>query len=288
MNHHSVFVPEFLTVDPQAVSAEIRENGYYVFEEALTSSFIDALVSDFECSDILENSTRILPHYRFNCKNYMYGLAVSEYYFNLLTHNKIFEICDEILGSQFSLYSHRYYESHSGGEIPWHIDSKDDVTKCRIETNGLQFLAYCIDVLDGETQAVQKSNSENIDDLVSFSKELIDSRFPNRVKGFRLPAGSLLIMDTKTIHRAAPITTRGYVRKAVQFRVNEGYIDGQEQIVNASFFDLKEKPRLTYYFKFGITPTSQNSGVDDNHIPLTVFLKRSAKIISNKTKAYFR
>ena len=192
------------------------------------------------------------------------------------------------MGSRFSLYSHRYYESHPGGEIPWHIDSKDDVTKCRIETNGLQFLAYCIDVLDGETQAVQKSNSENIDDLVSFSKELIDSRFPHRVKGFRLPAGSLLIMDTKTIHRAVPITTRGYVRKAVQFRVNEGYIDGQEQIVNASFFDLKEKPRLTYYFKFGITPTSQNSEVDDNHIPLTVFLKRSAKIISNKTKAYFR
>ena len=95
-------------------------------------------------------------------------------------------------------------------------------------------------------------------------------------------------MDTKTIHRAVPITTRGYVRKAVQFRVNEGYIDGQEQIVNASFFDLKEKPRLTYYFKFGITPTSQNSEVDDNHIPLTVFLKRSAKIILNKTKAYFR
>ena len=62
MNHHSVFVPGFLAVDPQVVSAEIRENGYYVFEEVLTSSFIDALVSDFECSDILENSTRILPH----------------------------------------------------------------------------------------------------------------------------------------------------------------------------------------------------------------------------------
>ena len=59
----NVFTEEFLKIDNSKIVKEIREKGFFSFENALTSEFINNIISDVKTADIGLNKNNVAGVY---------------------------------------------------------------------------------------------------------------------------------------------------------------------------------------------------------------------------------
>src|SRR5205823_2235552 len=70
---------------------------------------------------------------------------------------------------------------------------------------------------------------------------------------FRMPKGSVVIYDTRLVHRAAPITQSGFERRSLFFQVERKSRGGEPILLNTSFADNLSSEQQ-YFLGFGAEP----------------------------------
>ena len=162
------------------------------------------------------------------------GLAKSKMLFDLLTSNKILEISEKYLGEKFRLKCHRVYSVGSGSKNPWHTDDKKYGQK-NDKIKGLVFIIYLNDVYDGEFQAVKGSHTFSRDfKYPNFDTHVMD-KYNKSIVSFKMPKGSIVIFDNKTIHRAKPYFDFFWRRKSLFFQIDNEVEDGEKILIKTEF-----------------------------------------------------
>ena len=257
MQRNQIFSNSFLNLDDKAISQEIKKNGFFSFEKALTDDFVENVYNDVKSSGLSLNTNNIAGVYFTHGNQFFltHMLGVSEKFFDYCTSEKVLNVCSDFLGKEYRLKALRYYENFGGQNMQWHTDNKyydqnkkgSTVTK----TPGLIFIAYISDVNDGEFQYVKGSHlwsAENKNH--DYTQEEIETKFSKDIVGFKKPKGSILIYNTFGIHRAIPTKDKNFVRKSLFFQVDRE-INHSEPILVKTEFIKKFDDRIKLYLGFG-------------------------------------
>lgn len=230
----NIFSKEFLSISKDYIVREIGEKGFFSFEKALTDEFVDAINASVEQNRTGLNKNWI--HGVTSGKQYYLNhmLAVSEEFYNLVCDRKVLDVCTEFLGVNKRLKAMRYYETQGGFHMQWHTDNKTDKGFKHIP--GLIFIAYCMDVTDGEFQYVSGSQEWSGQKAYSnYSDKEIEKNYKDKIVSFKKPKGSIVIYNTYGIHRAKPVTDLSYIRRSLFFQVDSETSNAEPILLNPAF-----------------------------------------------------
>ena len=256
MNRNQIFNSKFLDLDFRTISEEIKKNGFFCCEKALSDEILNNISNDVKKSGLGLNTNNIAGVYFSHGDQFFltHMLAVSKSFFDYCTNDKILDICTHYLGSEYRLKALRYYENHGGQNMQRHTDNRyydENKGDINTATQGLIFIVYLSDVSDGEFQYIRGSHlwstKNNYND---YSQAEIEREFSKDIVGFQKPKGSILIYNTFGIHRAKPTKDKNFVRPTLFFQVDRE-INHSEQILLKTEFLTKFDDRIKLYLGFG-------------------------------------
>lgn len=275
-----LFSPEFLKIDPAQIVKSIDETGYFSFERAVQPAFLEQLQSELASHRPAANINDVTPVWFNEQYFFPHALACSRSYFDYLTAPPLRAVCESKFGSRFRLKCHRYYETGPSHSMEWHADN---VTNEGVVTdsNGLIFILYVNDVDDGEFQLVSNSFKARKDGEWSYNytNKQIEETFGDKIRSFRMPAGSLIVYDTYGIHRAKPIVSSSFVRRSIFFQVDQSDRFAEKLLLNPAFFTQRDGAVFDY-LGFGLAhdfPANPRSTIND--VPARQLLALQAGIL---------
>lgn len=276
----SIFSPEFLEVDPAAISNSVQELGYFCFPKAVNGAFLDQLQSELATYVPSANHNDVAPVWLNEQYFFPHALACSTSYFQYVTSGFLRSISRSKFGSHFRLKCHRYYETGPGHSMEWHADNVTNEGSVT-DVDGLIFILYVNDVNDGEFQLVSNSFKDRRTGIwtYNYTNKFIEETFSSKIKSFKMPAGSIIIYDTYGIHRAKPIVSKSFVRKSIFFQVDASPDHAEKILLNPAFFSERD-PDLLDYLGFGQRhdfPANPPSSLND--APLKPLLKFQKAIV---------
>lgn len=247
LDERSLFTPEFLSVKPADVVRAIEDVGFFSFERALSAEFLGRLQQELAQHKPAVNINDAAPVWWNEQYFFPHALSCSRSYFDYVTAEPLRRISAERFGRGFRLKCHRYYETGPGHSMVWHADNVTNEGVVN-DSDGLIYILYVNDVEDGEFQLVTGSYRERKSGKWSYTytNEFIEREFGDRVRSFRMPAGSLIIYDTYGIHRAKPIVSPTFVRKSIFFQVDKSDAFAEKLLLNPSFFQRRDEDLLDY------------------------------------------
>ncbi len=265
-----LFTPEFLAVNPDTIVQAIDEAGFYSFARAVQPAFLEALQRELAPHRPSQNLNDAAPVWFNEQYFFPHALACSKAYFDYVTADILRAVCASRFGKSFRLKCHRYYETGPGHSMEWHADN---VTNEGVVTdsNGLIFILYVNDVEDGEFQLVSDSYKARKSGSWSYNytNESVEREFGEKIRSFKMPAGSLIVYDTYGIHRAKPIVSKTFVRKSIFFQVDQSDRFAEKLLLNPAFFDRRDADLLDYlgFGKASDFPANPRSSVNDMPLP---------------------
>jgi len=262
MNENQIFNEEFLNLDFKLISDEIKKNGFFSFDKAVSENFINNIKNDVGACGLSLNKNYVGGVYFTHGHQFFltHMLAVSKSFFNYCTHKKILDVCTDYMGDGYRLKALRYYENLGGQAMHWHTDNRyyDGSEKDGINTKkpGLIFLTYISDVDDGEFQYVRGSHKWSTENNFNdYSADYINKNYKNEIESFKKPRGSLVIYNTHGVHRAKPSANKKFVRKSLFFQVDKELGNSEPILLKTEFlnnFDDKTKLYLGFGKKAGM------------------------------------
>lgn len=248
-----IFSDNFLDSSSQSIHSEIKEKGYFFYENALTQEFLDVLTSDIALHKFSCNENKPSGIYTVGQYYFVNLLSISQVFYNYVTSRSIRDICTSYFGHNFRLKALRYYETVGGFHMQWHTDNKTDREFAEIP--GLIFIFYVSDVDDGEFQYVEGSqNWSSHAAYNNYSDAFIAKNHSAKVRSFKGAKGSLIVYNTYGVHRAKPSPKSSSVRRSVFFQVDEDISNSEPIIINASFHKNRE-PWVDQFLGFGLDQT---------------------------------
>jgi len=249
-----VFSNSFMSIPDATIVKAINTDGVFCAPAALTENFLNSIREDVARTDHGLNRNWVSPVYTRDQLFLCHMFAVSRSFVKFSTHPRFFELFDQILGSDYRLKAHRYYETYSGHHMQWHTDNKRDNEF--VQVSGVIVIAYISDVEDGEFQFVRGSQNWSGEKGYSdYTDQFVEQNCHNDILSFKGPKGTLIIYDTYGIHRAKPVKKRNFVRKSIHFDVNGGMEASEPLLINPEYFDNLDE-RTKRYLGFG-----QSSGL---------------------------
>jgi hypothetical protein len=246
----AVFTDAFLKTDPNTIAEAIRTDGFFTLQGALSPEWLAALSADVAANPFAINKNWITGVYAENQYYLNQMMACSRAFVDYATHEKIFSVCDTILGAAYRLKAMRYYETYGHHLMQWHTDNKTDRSFAHIP--GLIFICYIEDVEDGEFQYVRGSQNWSGDKAYSdYTDEFIQTNHGKDVVSFKAPKGTIVIYDTYGIHRAKPVLRGDFVRKSLFFQVDSKVDSAEPLLLNPSYLTQELSPKLQAYLGFG-------------------------------------
>ena len=270
----AIFSDQFVSVEPAIVVDSIKEKGYFSFEKAVNSEFLQELTTELSQYRPSININSPAPVWLNDQYFFPQAFAACRSYYDYIVSEKILSICRAAFDDSYRLKCHRYYETSYGHSMEWHADNvtnNQEVT----ETDGFIFILYVNDVFDGEFQLVTNSYEERKSGEWSYaySNRYIEDNYADRIQSFAMPAGSIVIYDTYGIHRAKPITAKGFTRKSIFFQVDSSNRNAEEIIVNPAFITTFND-EIARYLGFGqVQDFKSNPQSNVKHIPIPVLLR---------------
>ncbi len=173
------------------------------------------------------------------------------------------------LGGGCRLKCHRVYSIYPGFDQPWHTDNKAHGLKLE-RLDGLVFIVYFKDVVDGELQLLRGSHRWNDRYPYSiFDDEVVDQRHKGDVVALKRPKGTLIVYDAKAVHRATPIRDRRWHRTSLFFQVDSFGGDAEKTILDTSFLDnmSPELMSILGFCKPSTYPTAPSETSLDTFLP---------------------
>src|SRR3954471_10562462 len=217
---------QFLSLDPNTVASALAREGVIAIEGALQPEAIAAIQDDVEqhrAGININGVTGVQFHKQFYL---CHMLAVSKTFTQLVTHPKILEITERVVGAQFRLKALRYYETFGLHHMQWHTDNKTDRGFAQIP--GIIFIIYISDVEDGEFQYVKGSHAWSGEKAYNdYPDEFISQNFQDSILSFKGRAGTMVIYDTYGIHRAKPVADADFVRKSLFWQIDREVSQGE-------------------------------------------------------------
>lgn len=243
-----IFTEDFLNLSAEIVCRDLTEKGYYVHPQpAVTDVFIEKIFQDVDLQGPALNKNGI-GYVQKGAQTFLtHMMTVSRAFYDYCTHDKVLEICDQYLSEKNRLKALRYYETQGGHRMQWHTDNKSP-QRGVISVKGMIFICYLTDVEKGQFQLLENSHtiSEGLDQN-DFSTKYVDKRLSNMpTVNFIGKAGTLIIYDSRCIHRAEPFEDDSYIRKSLFFQVDDHLDDSEFIYLNASYLDNLTAQRSRY------------------------------------------
>lgn len=238
-----IFTDEFLKIDNSNIVNQVRDKGFFKFDNALTAEFIENIETDVKKADLSLNKNNVAGVYFTHGNQFFltHMLAASKSFYNYCTNLKVIDFCKEIFGNMFRLKALRYYENFGGQHMQWHTDNRRydrDKGETHTTAPGIIFLAYLSDVEDGEFQYIEKSHiwsGENTHH--DYTVEYVEQNFKKDVVGFKGKKGTILIYNSWGVHRAKPTSNKNFVRKTLFFQVEKDTSQSEPILLNAEFLN---------------------------------------------------
>ena len=245
-----MFTENFLSLDSQTVAKALAEDGVFSVPNALTPDAIAAMLADVEDNRIAFNRNGVSGAY-YHQQYYMcHMLAVSRTFTQLVTHPKVFEITERVVGADYRLKALRYYETYGLHHMQWHTDNKTDRGFATIP--GIIFIVYLGDVADGEFQYIRGSQAWSGEKAYNdYSDAFVEETLSTDILSFKGEAGTLVVYDTYGIHRARPVPDPYFVRKSLFWQIDREMSKGEPLLINPEFLPAPD-PKVLSYLGFGL------------------------------------
>ncbi len=232
------------TIHTNEIISEINNKTFFSKEKFLSDNAIKNIHSELELWKPKFNTNDIHPTRTFNGWYHSMAMAKSNTVYDIITSDFILDVCRKYFEKNFRLKSHRVYSIYSGASMPWHSDNKNGGKKH--DYKGLIFIFYLKDVYKGQFQAIKDSEkfSEKFPSP-KIDKKLIEREYSNQIVNFKLPAGSLIVYNDKTIHRAKPYFDPFWYRTSLFIQIDQNMENSEKIILNPSFIkNIDEEKKM--------------------------------------------
>jgi len=229
----------------------LRKDGVVVVENFISEEICDQIAALLE-GDQLVNSNDLTFINVLDSRFFSNAMAKSPEVFDLITSNTVTSISRNYLSQNIRLKCHRVYSSKGQANFPWHTDNKFDGDKNNVR--GIVFIVYLVDTSYGATEFVIGSHKESHNfEKNNFTDQLIQKLFKNKI--FEAPGkkGTVVISDTKTIHRGGISKKSKINRKSLWFQVENNLDNAERLLINPAFLPKKIDTSLKNYLGFSLT-----------------------------------
>lgn len=257
---NSMYTNQFNNVSSSEIIASVKREGYYFLEDALTKQYVDQLLEEVNFDDILVNHNDVGVVTAGTQKFLTHCLAKSKSAYDLITSQKVLDVCDAYFTERYQLTNHRFCQTRKTFHMPWHTDNnlqKGSQLSGKHHMPGLLFLFYLSEQNASPFQYIKGSHtwSQQYNHEVYLSDHWVDTHYKEKVLNFKMPKGSLVICNIHGVHRAAPFYDPQHTRNVLLFQVDqvgEGYIGhGEQNLINTEFID-NPSVALFNYLGFGV------------------------------------
>ncbi|WP_017653941.1 phytanoyl-CoA dioxygenase family protein [Fortiea contorta] len=254
-----MFNTDFSNFDTNQIVNSLKTQGYFAFESALNEQYIDELLEEINFEQILLNKNDVGVVIAQQIKFLTHCLASSKKAYDIITSNKILEICKGYFNDSYKITNHRIYQTSKSSHMPWHTDNNLQNGKqlsSKHNMPGLLFLFYLSDVTKNAFQYIADSHkwSYKYDHEVYLSDSYVESKFKKDILTFPMPKGSIILCDIHGIHRAEPFQDNNHNRTTLLFQVDQvgsEYVGhGEKNLVNTEYLD-NLTPEVMDYLGFG-------------------------------------
>lgn len=282
---NNLFSEKFIELDPQKITDEVRKKGYFSFSEAINLDVVKKIEDELSNKDFGVNNNFVSPVWFNDQYFFTHALANCKTYYDLITSEKFRSIAKKKFDNYFRLKCHRYYETFPSHHMNWHADNVDNDGFVH-DNDGLIFIIYINDVFDGEFQLVEGTNLENnLDERTyNYSDKFVNENYGDKIKSFKLKAGSIIIYDSWHLHRAKPIENKNFTRKSIFFQVDASPKNAEKILLNPEFIssDFYKDNELLSYLGFGVPADYMSVPISNiNMLPL----KKNLGFVKNAFKA---
>lgn len=250
-----MFNPNFDKVSPNEIVNELKTKGYFVFEEALTEKYVDELLQEVDFDRVLVNTNDVGVVIAKTQKFLTHCLATSKKAYDIITCQKVLDICSHYFNDSYKIINHRIYQTTKASHMPWHTDNNRQVGKqldSKHDMPGILFLIYLSDVTQNPFQVVKDSHnwSHKYSHEIYLSDRFIEENYQQDVMEFLMKKGTIFVCDIHTVHRAKPFIDKNYIRKTLLFQVDqvgsENIGHGEKNIINTEFIDNRSQELMDY------------------------------------------
>lgn len=241
-----MFSAQFLSTPTPTIVSALQEQGVFAIEDALDGDAVDRILEDVDDLRFSINANRP-PNVVFRGQTFAnHFLASSRTAFELMVHERVLSVLREGLGPVFRMVGKRVYETRSDHYMQFHSDTGIDCEDPR-RLDTIVFIFYLNDVSQGEWEIIEGSHlwgetmvGSKDNDAVLLAREDV------KVTGFKMPKGSLVIYNGRTLHRARMFHDPDWARRSLFFQVNRNARDGEPVLINAGFIrpDLSAEARM--------------------------------------------
>lgn len=255
-----MYVNQLEEISVAEIINSIRQEGCYFTEIALSESYVEQLLAEVNFDDLLVNSNDVGVVTSGPQKFLTHCLAKSKKAYDLITSEKVIEICNAYFTERYQLTNHRFCQTCKGFHMPWHTDNNlqnGSQLSGKHTMPGLLFLFYLSEQNVSPFQYLKASHvwSEQYNHEIYLGDRWVEAHHHDAVVSCKMPKGGLIVCDTHTIHRAAPFFDRHHNRNVLLFQVDQignTYIGhGEQNLINTEFID-NLSPDLFSYLGFGI------------------------------------
>jgi hypothetical protein len=249
-----MFSPKFNEVAASEIISEVRSVGYWTMGGAYDSSYVDTMLGEIDFDGYLVNSNAMGVVCASTQRFVSHCLATSKRAYDIITSERVLEICRAYFDGPFKLTNQRIYQTHSEGHMPWHTDNNcqsGSVLTGKHQLQGLLFLIYLSDVTENAFQILRNSQEWSKKHTGNyFSDHFIESNHKDDVMTFENVRGTLFVCDIHAIHRATPFKNKDYERFTLLFQVDavspEYPEHGEKLLVNTAFVGRQDGEVLNY------------------------------------------
>lgn len=243
----NIFTEKFLKYKKDKIIHEVNDQGFCFIEKAIDDNFIEKIINDVEKNRFFINRNWISGVYTKTQYYLTNILGCSESFYKLVTDINIVNICDDYMSkTDFRLKAARYYETYPKHNMHWHTDNK--AGKIFKDIDGLIFILYLENVEDGEFQYIKNSHKFSGEAKINnFTNNEINKQYSDDIISFKGAKGSLIIYNSRGIHRAKKIKENSrYVRKSLFFQIDSDIESSEPLLINTSFVKTRNEKLLKY------------------------------------------
>ncbi|MEH2263632.1 phytanoyl-CoA dioxygenase family protein [Nostoc sp.] len=254
-----MFNPNFVNISTSEIVNDLKDKGYFAFEQALTTQYVEELLQEIDFNQLLLNNNDVGVVTSQDIKFFTHCLAGSKKIYDVITSRKVLDVCKEYFNDNYKLTNHRIYQTSQNSHMPWHTDNNRQIGKQLSEKHnmpGLLFLFYFSDVEKNAFQYIKDSHkwSRKYSHEIYLSDSYIDNTYSKDILTFPMLKGSLILCDIHGIHRAKPFQDKTYNRTTLLFQVDqvgsENIGHGEKNLVNTEYLE-NLTPEVMDYLGFG-------------------------------------
>jgi ectoine hydroxylase-related dioxygenase (phytanoyl-CoA dioxygenase family) len=186
----------------------IADHGYHVVEGYIDGVRLQRFMPEVYARFARQSYNGTVGYVEVPFQRYLqYTLTVHEEILAVYLDPFIVACCEEYVGSPVHLQDYRIYQNLKGCRMHWHVDNKQtnlDLSSTLLTNNGLIAIVYldavdhgAFEIIEGSHRWAYQANVEDWDAVID--------NYKNQIVTFNnLPAGTLILYDFRSIHRAQP------------------------------------------------------------------------------------